>query len=194
MSVGRFSGFQTAKDKINSKELNCLIIPKHTLDFNYESLINSNINNNLYLSRNDSLDNLFLGLTGEKQEVISCKLKIKLLINFYFEIHFNKLDKVNVKFYTTESPDCTKYHIDYVGLRLITTFVGPTTNVLHNQYVKKENENISFIDRPVSIFPGDVLLMKGKNWPENENNAVYHKSPNSNLKRLIFSIDDMKKI
>ena len=192
MSIGRVYGLQIAKEKLQKKEFNCIVIGKNSLDLSCNSLLQSNINNSIIANRKDDLSKLFVNVVGKEEEIKACHLKIKLLFSYYFDLFnsfISNIDNICVKLYTVEEPECSKYHVDYLSLRMLTTLAGPPTEIISNQFIKRNP--LEVIGKPFGLFAGEILLMKGEHWPNNNGNGIVHRSHFSNEKRLIFSIDDM---
>jgi hypothetical protein len=101
---------------------------------------------------------------------------------------------------------CPRFHVDRVPCRLVTTYQGIATEWLpHNVADRsklgtgnmgKPNElsglfdNISDIQQLQS---GDVGLMKGELWHNNEGAGLIHRSPQvpNNTRRLVLTLDFM---
>lgn len=104
----------------------------------------------------------------------------------------------------TRQDDCRKYHVDWVGLRLIITYAGPGTEWVPNEGVHRKSlqtpwRNLASINRrivpdPSSVMTanaGDVLLLKGESYPGNSGRGAVHRSPpiaESNGVRLLFKL------
>jgi|GEM_PF-1623786 len=85
---------------------------------------------------------------------------------------------------------CQKFHVDWVVLRLLTTWVGPGTEWLENANVNRSHvggsaccprdANLGIVRRPEGIrraIAGEVLMMKGEAWPGNTGCGLVHRSP-----------------
>ncbi len=100
---------------------------------------------------------------------------------------------------------CPKFHVDKVPCRLITTYSGCATQWLANHSIDRQH-----LARPAEILnsetarfynpehvcelkPGEVALLKGETWPNNENAGLIHRSPalKSGEKRLMLTLDLM---
>ncbi len=99
---------------------------------------------------------------------------------------------------------CPRFHVDKLMCRLITTYKGATTQWLTEDNVDREKlgigaqglpDNLSGIYHNESTICeaqcGDVLLMKGQGWQNNELGGLVHRSPDANRdnRRLLLSID-----
>ena len=101
-------------------------------------------------------------------------------------------NRVHVKssFGPVRDDQCRKFHVDWVVLRLLTTWVGPGTEWLDDADVDRrhvgasaccpDDANKAIVRRPDAIrraHAGEVLLMKGEAWPGNSGRGVVHRSP-----------------
>jgi Protein of unknown function (DUF1826) len=104
----------------------------------------------------------------------------------------------------TRQDDCRKYHVDWVGLRLIITYAGPGTEWVPNEGVHRKSlrtpwRNLASINRRIvpdtgavmTANTGDVLILKGESYPGNSGRGAVHRSPpiaESNGVRLLFKL------
>jgi hypothetical protein len=104
----------------------------------------------------------------------------------------------------TRQDDCRKYHVDWVGLRLIITYAGPGTEWVPNDGVYRASlgapwRSLAAINRRIVPDPrrvaaaaaGDVLILKGESYPGNSGRGAVHRSPpiaRSNGVRLLFKL------
>jgi len=90
----------------------------------------------------------------------------------------------------TRHDDCRKFHVDWVGLRLIVTYVGPGTEWVSNDGVHRPAlhanwRSLAAINRRIVPDPrrvmaaaaGDVLVLKGESYPGNAGLGAVHRSP-----------------
>jgi hypothetical protein len=96
---------------------------------------------------------------------------------------------------------CPNFHTDKISGRLICTYHGQGTEWLLNEELSDINSSYQVVaqnqlDKQHSIMraqQGDVLLLKGDAWPDNEGKGAVHRSP-PNLcqeKRLLLTLDPM---
>lgn len=98
--------------------------------------------------------------------------------------------RMRVFFGAVRHDQCRKFHVDYLGLRLITTYLGPGTEWAPDAAVRRKAlidspgdpglANAAIIRRPSSVRharAGDVLVMKGNAYPGVNGRAVVHRSP-----------------
>jgi hypothetical protein len=74
---------------------------------------------------------------------------------------------------------CPGWHVDQVGIRLVCTFQGPGTQWLDDQDVERRDlhsrrpEDDAFIQAA----PGEIVLLKGTLWQDNDAFGAIHRSP-----------------
>jgi hypothetical protein len=104
-------------------------------------------------------------------------------------------DSVGLRLAKLDRAMCPKFHTDKISGRLICTYVGAATQWLDSEYPQKSSKDLinSEQHRVMQASSGDVLLLKGEAWPENENNGIVHRSPACNQAdaRLLLTIDPM---
>jgi hypothetical protein len=101
---------------------------------------------------------------------------------------------------------CPRFHVDRVPCRLVTTYQGIATEWLpHNvaDRSKLGTGNMDKLDELSGLFDnisdiqqlksGDVGLMKGELWHNNEGAGLIHRSPQvpNNKRRLVLTLDFM---
>jgi hypothetical protein len=103
-----------------------------------------------------------------------------------------------------EEAMCPRFHVDYVGVRLVCTYVGPATEFLATSEVDrchlghapdKPADELTGLLRPGGSVRraanGDIVLLKGEAWPSNEGRGAVHRSPaaSASAPRLLLTID-----
>jgi len=91
---------------------------------------------------------------------------------------------------------CPKFHSDFVALRLLCTYVGPGTEIvpesavnrraLQQQHACLDSANQAIVPKDedlLAVGAGDVVLLKGENWPGNRGRGAVHRSPEVDFKR-----------
>ena len=74
---------------------------------------------------------------------------------------------------------CPGWHIDRVGIRLVCTYQGPGTQWLDDQDIDRRDlcpgrtEGGAFTE----AIPGEIVLLKGTLWQDNEAIGAVHRSP-----------------
>ena len=99
---------------------------------------------------------------------------------------------------------CPRFHVDWVPCRLITTYLGVATEWLpHNDADRsklgtgnmgKPDELSDLFDSSSAIKQlncGDIALLKGEIWENNEGAGLIHRSPqlSGGSRRLLLTID-----
>ncbi len=127
---------------------------------------------------------------------------IQLLIEMYSCLF--ELDAVGLRLTPLRDSMCPKFHVDRVPCRLITTYLGKGTQWLPHDCVDRSklgagsaglNDRVSGLysdERSIqSLAPGDVALLKGELWEENEGAGLVHRSPavEPEETRLLLTLD-----
>jgi len=98
---------------------------------------------------------------------------------------FHASTRISVRLECVTDNACCKFHADFVGLRLITTYVGPGTEWIYGPHGA---------DRLRQLGGGDVGLFKGRNWQEGYTPNILHRSPpiaRKRTARLLLVVDDL---
>ncbi len=114
-------------------------------------------------------------------------------------------DRLEATLSVLHADGCKKLHVDEKGIRLLCTYVGPSTEWAPNDAVDRaalsshgydfERANESILRDRRALRPverGWVALLKGEGWPGNRGNGVVHRSPpiaDRGLRRLVLAID-----
>jgi len=96
--------------------------------------------------------------------------------------------RVRVSVGAVRTDQCRKFHVDFVRYRLLTTYVGPGTEWVPEEAVRREaldhppdcpcDANKEIVRDPSAIrhaVPGEVLVMKGGRHPDRR--GAVHRSP-----------------
>jgi hypothetical protein len=95
---------------------------------------------------------------------------------------------VRVQLGVIDHDGCRLFHVDYIGLRLVTTYSGAGTHWLRNRDVVRAALQTTTPDaRNAAVLPdarrrralsaGHVAIMKGESFPGNAGNGLIHRSP-----------------
>lgn len=114
-------------------------------------------------------------------------------------------ESVGVRLCITQGTPCPRFHVDWVGLRLISTWRGAGTEWVEHQAVDRSRLGIQAQElrdeESGLLLPGaqihrmaafDVGIFKGELWPNNAGRGVVHRSPKPDDPgqwRLMVSID-----
>ena len=90
---------------------------------------------------------------------------------------------VGVRLKTLSKPMCPKFHTDHVASRLLVTYTGAATEWLSAAPAVGSNPPAH------QLQPGDVAVLKGSGWIDNEHGAIWHRSPLSLVPRLLLTLD-----
>ena len=85
--------------------------------------------------------------------------------------------QIGIRLATLNRAMCPKFHVDYLPARMVTTYMGAGTHWLPNP--EDDSPRIPEIEPEQfeQISAGDVALLKGDGWFENEGFGVVHRSP-----------------
>ena len=145
------------------------------------------------------------------KEIICGKSNTSLLRNDIAQLiemygYLFDLQTTGIRIKSLSEAMCPRFHVDRVPCRLVSTYHGPATEWLYNDCVDRSKlghgnqglpdeksgliSNNNCIQRLES---GDVALLKGELWPDNEGLGLVHRSPNASdeNKRLLLSLDVM---
>ena len=112
--------------------------------------------------------------------------------------------EVGLRLSTLDRAMCPRFHVDHVPCRFITTFYGVGTQWLPHEKVNREklgHGSKGLADDISGLYSGqqdiqqlncgDVALLKGELWDDNEGAGLVHRSPalGANEKRLVMTLD-----
>lgn len=85
---------------------------------------------------------------------------------------------------------CPRFHIDHVPCRLVHSYCGPGTQWKEAQNLMPATNQIQQESGKINqIEAGDVALLKGSAWENSQAPALIHRSPNTDEKRLLLTLD-----
>ena len=159
----------------------------------------------LALSPDDAFDQLITALKPEdnnRDEVNTLCEDIVLLVEMFCCLF--DLKRAGLRLTVLERPMCPRFHVDKIPCRLVTTYQGVATQWLNHSDVNRSKlgtgnlgkpdeesglfENLSNINQ---LQQGDVALLKGEYWDDNEGAGLVHRSPPvaANEQRLLLTLD-----
>jgi len=105
--------------------------------------------------------------------------------------------RVGLRLRTLSKAMCPRYHVDWVSLRLITTYVGVASQWLEEDAMPRTALGDPAAEpwqAPRQLKAGDVALFKGERWEGNEGRGIIHRSPpvETGEARLIMTLDWLK--
>lgn len=146
------------------------------------------------------------------EELVSCASVLKdqqallkyieLLVEMFCTLF--EVKQVGLRLAILDQAMCPKFHVDKVPCRLVTTFSGVGTQWLPHEKVNRTklgsgslglvDEESGIMQHPSNIqhlVAGDVALLKGESWYNNENCGLVHRSPAvaNNSQRLLLTLD-----
>ena len=114
------------------------------------------------------------------------------------------IQEAGLRFTVLNRAMCPRFHVDVVPCRLVTTYQGAGTQWLPHHLVDRSKlgmGNNGRSDEQSGLFAapndiqnltsGDVALLKGERWLENEGGGLVHRSPNlpTGMHRLLTRLD-----
>lgn len=118
-----------------------------------------------------------------------------------------ELKRVGLRLTVLDRPMCPKFHVDKIPCRLVTTFVGCATQWLENNQINRTKlgaGSLGLTDEESGLFEssnqinqlvaGDVALLKGEGWFDNDGGGLVHRSPalQPSESRLLLTLDFME--
>ncbi len=102
--------------------------------------------------------------------------------------------RVGLRVRTLDKAMCPRYHVDWVSLRLITTYAGVGSQWLEEGALAREqlgDPGAEPIIAPRQLQAGSVALFKGERWEGNEGRGIIHRSPPvaAGTTRLFMTLD-----
>ncbi len=114
------------------------------------------------------------------------------------------LEEAGLRFAVLNRAMCPRFHVDVVPCRLVTTYQGKGTQWLPHHLVDRSKLGTGNNGRPdeqsglfaasndiQTLTSGDVALLKGERWLDNEGGGLVHRSPNlpTGSNRLLTTLD-----
>lgn len=107
------------------------------------------------------------------------------------------LEKVGLRLGFLKNTLCPKFHVDFVGIRLLCTYQGYATefidrSMLHNVSLQEINDSPNTYTNIIQRAKvGDIVLLKGEKWEGNSGFGAVHRSPNveNQTMRVVISLD-----
>ena len=162
---------------------------------------NSDLQFSELVHKNFSIDFL-VDKIGADEKLISFYEDIQYLTKLFCELFDIKDAWLRID--AIDKPMCPRFHADHLKCRLVTTYYGPGTQWLPNSLVNRNklgHGNNGLADDISGLFSnksdiknldiGDIGLLKGEAWVNNQGFGLVHRSPHtdSNYKRLYVTID-----
>ncbi|MAD57569.1 MAG: succinylglutamate desuccinylase [Porticoccus sp.] len=118
--------------------------------------------------------------------------------------HLFELKQAGLRLVVLDRAMCTRFHVDKIPCRLITTFQGIATEWLPQEAVDRKKLGAGSKGKPDShsgiykdhqdirrLSSGDVALLKGELWQDNKDGGLVHRSPDvpADKRRLMLTLD-----
>lgn len=103
-----------------------------------------------------------------------------------------ELRRVGLRLASLQTAMCPRFHVDKVPCRLVTTYAGPGTHWLNPaQRNRLLDEDGGEPEQWQQLVAGEVALLKGDGWQDNEGRGLWHRSPPvpTGYRRLFLSLD-----
>jgi hypothetical protein len=155
----------------------------------------------MVLSPRNAFENLLKAL-GPSQEFELLIEDIAQLVEMFCNLFDRK--RVILKLTALDRAMCPRFHVDRVPCRMITTYQGVATEWLPHHLADrsklgtgnrgKPDELSGLFDSSLDIKQlncGDIALLKGEIWENNEGAGLIHRSPqlSEGTRRLLLTID-----
>lgn len=180
---------------------------EHALTNAVNTLISTNAIKPLELavSPDDAFDKLVTALKpgdNNREETDALCKDIALLVEMFCCLF--DLKRAGLRLKILDKPMCPRFHVDKIPCRLVTTYQGVATQWLNHSDVDRSKlgtGNLGKPDEESGLFKslnninqlqqGDVALLKGEYWDENEGAGLVHRSPPvaANEQRLLLTLD-----
>jgi len=159
----------------------------------------------LAVSPDDAFDKLVTALKPDdnnRDETHALCKDIALLVEMFCCLF--DLKRAGLRLKILDKPMCPRFHVDKIPCRLVTTYQGIATQWLNHSDVDRSKlgtGNLGKPDEESGLFKslnninqlnqGDVALLKGEYWDENEGAGLVHRSPPvaANEQRLLLTLD-----
>ena len=159
----------------------------------------------LAVSPDDAFDKLVTALKpndNNRDETDALCKDITLLVEMFCCLF--DLKRAGLRLKILDKPMCPRFHVDKIPCRLVTTYQGVATQWLNHSDVERSKlgtGNLGKPDEESGLFKslnninqlnqGDVALLKGEYWDENEGAGLVHRSPPvaENEQRLLLTLD-----
>ncbi|WP_324738007.1 DUF1826 domain-containing protein [Pseudoalteromonas sp. CuT4-3] len=159
----------------------------------------------LAVSPDDAFDKLVTALKPDdnnRDEIDALCKDIALLVEMFCCLF--DLKRAGLRLKILDKPMCPCFHVDKIPCRLVTTYQGIATQWLNHSDVDRSKlgtGNLGKPDEESGLFKslnninqlnqGDVALLKGEYWDENEGAGLVHRSPPvaANEQRLLLTLD-----
>ncbi len=98
---------------------------------------------------------------------------------------------IGVRLASLQQAMCPKFHVDYLPARLVTAYQGSGTQWIQDRQCEGSRIPAEEPETYEQLNTGDVALLKGDGWFDNEGLGIVHRSPpvTAGTQRLFLSLD-----
>lgn len=115
-------------------------------------------------------------------------------------------ERIGARLAVVESAMCPRFHVDRVLVRAVCTYLGHGTEFVSNDHVDRsklghaakgardeDSGLLSSVERILAAEHGELVLLKGEAWPDNEGRGAVHRSPAASdaTPRLVLTLDPL---
>ena len=139
---------------------------------------------------------------GKTNAVITISNDISLLVDMFCCLF--DIKQAGLRLTALDSAMCPRFHFDRIPCRMVSTYQGIATEWLPHNYVNHnklgannqgKSDDVSGLfqstDDIRQLNHGDVALLKGEYWHDNEGGGLVHRSPSVSIgeRRLLLTLD-----
>ena len=150
----------------------------------------------------ENCDDVLCDTFGNSKTMLALREDISLLVDMF--CYLFELKGAGLRITILERAMCPKFHFDRIPCRLVTTYQGSATQWLDNDVIDRSKLGAGSqgkADEDSGLFndlndinqltQGDVALLKGEYWYNNEGKGLVHRSPavKSDERRLLLTLD-----
>ncbi|MCV6589602.1 MAG: DUF1826 domain-containing protein [Marinobacterium sp.] len=102
-----------------------------------------------------------------------------------------ELEEVGMRLAVLTRPMCPRFHVDHIPCRLVTSWSGNATEWMSKPLHMLDDRDTLDSSLFQRLNTGDVALIKGDGWYNNQGNGLVHRSPQASASqpRLFMSLD-----
>jgi hypothetical protein len=191
---------------IYKKEIN-IVTWKREPSSELTSAVNDFLNNNktkaaVLAVTPENTNEVLCNTFGDSETMMPLRNDIALLVDMFCCLF--ELKGAGLRVTILEQAMCPRFHFDRIPCRLVTTYQGAGTQWLQNDVIDRSKlgaGNQGKSDEQSGLFKqlsdinqltqGDVALLKGEHWFENEGAGLVHRSPPviAGERRLLLTLD-----
>jgi hypothetical protein len=139
---------------------------------------------------------------GETEQTRALCDDVALLVDMFCCLF--DLKRAGLRLTSLNRAMCPRFHVDRIPCRLVTTYQGSGTQWLPHNLIDRSKLGAGGFGKPDSqsglyekatdveqLDQGDIALLKGDQWFENQGGGIVHRSPSleKNSHRLLLTLD-----